>query len=151
MELVLVLAGVDETVELLRMPVEIKDKLDVWVLCDEPFHGIDLRMHPLVGFQPLTVDVVASEVGPEVAVDDAVNIEHRDEDDLELLEDTGLQNDRFDEGFHNVGRDSLAGVLSGEEKDLARWFRRGEGVEAKVGNGVVGEGVAQDFGFEGSE
>lgn len=79
-------AGVDETVEFFRVSVEIEDELEIGLLFDESFQSKDLRVHPLVSLLPLPVDIVASEVGSEVAVDDTVNIEDRDVDNLELLE-----------------------------------------------------------------
>ena len=44
-------------------------------------------MHPLVRLDPLSIQVKASEVSPEVAVYNSIRVDHRYDNHLEVLEE----------------------------------------------------------------
>lgn len=80
-----------------------------------------------MGLPPATIHVVAVDVASEVAVDDSVNIDHREQDDveplLEVCREGRVAEQEFEYAVHEVGGPSLARMLPGSEPD--QWLHFG--------------------------
>jgi hypothetical protein len=68
------------------VPVKIHDESYVLKRVQKLLDGVDLRVHPSVRLGPLAVEVEACKVGPEIAVDDAVGVDHGDNYQFVVLE-----------------------------------------------------------------
>lgn len=146
----LLLAPINKTIELLGVSMEIQHKLYPRVLHNELLHRMHLWVEPLIGALPLPVNIIPRQVGPEVPIDHPIYVQHRHADDLELLKEPVLLAQSLEQGLHDMGGYSLSWVLSGEEED----FPLGcvvRGGEDQVWDGIIRQGITEDFSLDFSE
>jgi hypothetical protein len=97
-----------------------------------------------VGFGPLAVEIESSQISPEVAVDHAVYVDHRKRHHLETSQQLLLLQQRPQQTFDDEGAHCFSGVLSGKQDDFAVSLVLLV-LDPEVGDGIVGNGMAEDL------
>lgn len=92
-------ARVNEAVHFLRMAVKIQAELDVVESGHQFGEKEYLRMKPPVGLAPLPIQVKTREIGPKIAIDHAIRVDHGHYDEFVLLHELIFMNQIFEEIF----------------------------------------------------